>query len=498
LRLGLSDYLVKDANGEILKRLPEVIDRLIRAEASAAGEGSPYAMLRNAQVLLSALYDHSPNAIILLDETTIYDCNKAALELFGCTTIEDMLRRNPRVFAPATQPDGRETKALVEERIAAANRHGSCKFDLWYQRLDGTMFCGEVTLAAVDLGGKKLLHALVRDITHRKRWEDDLCAQQDFLEDLVDERTGELICANARLQQSNEDLAREIAERKASEATLQRRTQELADRVKELNCLHALRAVLQDAEASEEQLIRRVLAVIPRGLQHPEAARARVILEDKVYATDGFEDTSWRMSSAIMLGNRLAGSVDVCYRDDRLATGEALFLERERSLLDDAAGLLSTAIARRRADAEVRLLTRQIEFILGASKTGLSIIDADFRVVYIDRRRQEIFGPPQGKQCFQYFRDRDTPCEECEATKAIRSHQIMIREDIAFREESRPVQITTIPFQNDKGEWLVAQVSMDISERKRMEGELAQSQRMEAIGQLAAGKIGRASCRERV
>jgi PAS domain-containing protein len=37
------------------------------------------------------------------------------------------------------------------------------------------------------------------------------------------------------------------------------------------------------------------------------------------------------------------------------------------------------------------------------------------------------------------------------------------------REGNRPVQVTASPFQSEDGEWLVAEVNVDISERKRIE-----------------------------
>jgi PAS domain S-box-containing protein len=783
-RLGLRDYLVKDASGVFLDRLPMIIDRLASEQKLEAELDRPHAILRHTRALLSALYDYSPNAIVLLDEKTTYDCNNSALRLFGCETIKEILRGSLFAFAPAIQPGGRSSEALVAEMFEKACKEGYCTFEFLFRRLNGTSFVGDVTLAAVDVGGKQLIHALIQNVTGRKaseerdrlnaerltalvslsqmtdsplqqimdfaldqavkltksemgylaflsddaatltinswskhalehcsvidksmvfplaktglwgepvrqrkavftndyasetRWrrgvppghvniirhlgvpvfdgkkivavvgvgnkpadyddtdvsqltllmdemwwhmqrrrtEEELLAHQERLEKLVTDRTVELTETNSRLQRSNVTLAKEIedhrqaqeklreslrfshslftclndgvrvldmdgthldvnpalcrmtgfsrdeligggppypywpsefresymkqlaeslfsgvrqegefafqrkngerfpviinpssmtdeeghrlgylstikdiSDQKAAEAKLQRRSRELADRVKELDCLHALGAILQESEKSEEEIIREVMTVIPRGWQFPDAARARIILDDKIYATDGFEETVWRMSSPIILASRLAGALDVCYVEDLVPGCESPFLNSERSLLDDAAAMLGTAIARRRADAEVRLLTRQIEFILGASKTGLSIIDTDFQLVYVDRQRQEIYGPPQGRKCYEYFMGQHVPCTECGLAKALQTHQIVVREDMVPREDNRPVQVTTIPFQNEAGKWLVAEVSVDISERKRMEEELTQSQRLEAIGQLAAG-----------
>jgi len=138
------------------------------------------------------------------------------------------------------------------------------------------------------------------------------------------------------------------------------------------------------------------------------------------------------------------------------------------------------------AEKEVKSVKTQIEFILGATKTGLDIIDAKFNIRYIDPEWKMVYGDYAGNKCYQYFMDRNTPCPDCGAAKALRTKSIIVTEEVLPKENSRPIQVTTIPFQNDAGEWLAAEVNVDISERKRGEEKLRQAnQNLEIAIELA-------------
>lgn len=121
---------------------------------------------------------------------------------------------------------------------------------------------------------------------------------------------------------------------------------------------------------------------------------------------------------------------------------------------------------------EILELHKQMEFILGATKTGLDIIDSNYNMVYMDKEWQKIYGDPKGKKCYAYFMGRDQVCPDCGITKAFQTKKVVVTEEVLAKEGNRPVQVTTIPYQNVKGEWLVAEVNVDISERKKMENEL--------------------------
>jgi PAS domain S-box-containing protein len=127
--------------------------------------------------------------------------------------------------------------------------------------------------------------------------------------------------------------------------------------------------------------------------------------------------------------------------------------------------------ARKLANEETRKLKQQIELILGITKTGLDIIDSQFNLHYVDPFWAKVYGDPAGRKCYEYFMGRSEVCPGCGVQKALETKMPVTSEEILVRENNRPIQVTTIPFQNEKGEWLTAEVNVDITERKRLADE---------------------------
>jgi len=125
---------------------------------------------------------------------------------------------------------------------------------------------------------------------------------------------------------------------------------------------------------------------------------------------------------------------------------------------------------------EISSLNRNIEFILGATKTGLDIIDSDYNMVYIDPAWQKVYGDPKGKKCYEYFMGKSAPCNGCGVREAFEKKQPVVTEETLVKEGDRPIQVTTIPYQDEKGNWLVAEINVDISKIKRAEKELERYQ----------------------
>ena len=154
-------------------------------------------------------------------------------------------------------------------------------------------------------------------------------------------------------------------------------------------------------------------------------------------------------------------------------TGEKeQLLSQIKSLRKEIIALKKSKAEYEQIEEELKTTKQQIEFVLGHTKTGLDIIDAQFNVRYIDPAWQKIYGEYKGKKCYEYFMGRKEACPNCAIPKALATKELIISEQLLAKENYRPIQITTIPFQDKNGEWLAAEVNIDISERKQMEEEL--------------------------
>jgi PAS domain-containing protein len=125
---------------------------------------------------------------------------------------------------------------------------------------------------------------------------------------------------------------------------------------------------------------------------------------------------------------------------------------------------------------ELKELLKRIEFILGVTKTGIDIIDSNFNIIYIDPAWAKIYGDYKGKKCFEYFSGRSSVCPGCTLRQAFLTKQPVVTEEVLPKEGNRPIQVTTIPFQNESGEWLVAEINVDITKIKRTQ-ELLKEQK---------------------
>ncbi|MCF6246141.1 MAG: PAS domain S-box protein [Desulfobacula sp.] len=121
------------------------------------------------------LFDSSSDAVVLLDENGFFDCNLAALKMFGCATKEIFCSLHPADFSPEYQPDGQHSFKLANKRIHKALEKGGGNFE-WIHMNTTTKitFPVEVMLTSMVLNGNNVLQAVIRDITHKKHAEEKL------------------------------------------------------------------------------------------------------------------------------------------------------------------------------------------------------------------------------------------------------------------------------------------------------------------------------------
>jgi PAS domain S-box-containing protein len=123
--------------------------------------------------------------------------------------------RHQLIGRPGTDLHDKANQRILKEQMARQQQGEHDAYEIAFTRKDGQQVFAIISPSPIlDVEGHfEGSFAVVTDITERKRAEEELRKYRDKLEELVEERTAELI-------QANEQLKREIAERKQAEEGL--------------------------------------------------------------------------------------------------------------------------------------------------------------------------------------------------------------------------------------------------------------------------------------
>ena len=185
------------------------------------------------------LYENAPNAYFSISpaDGSILRCNVTALQLLGYDR-ETLMQM--KVFdLYAFTPDGQAKANRVFKRF----REGESIRDVELQmkRVDGEPVWVDISVDPV----------------------------RDHDEKIVESRS----------------MVVDISKRKQTEEELKKKTHDLGERIKELNCLYEISHLREKPGISLEEMLQGVVDLLPPSWQFPEITCGRVILEDEEYKT---------------------------------------------------------------------------------------------------------------------------------------------------------------------------------------------------------------------
>ena len=91
----------------------------------------------------------------------------------------------------------------IKEVLKKLRRGKSVILEVRHKHKNGKEIPVEISSKLVDYGGKKVVQSFVRDITERKRAEEELAKHRDHLQELVDEQTEEVRTAKEAAETAN-------------------------------------------------------------------------------------------------------------------------------------------------------------------------------------------------------------------------------------------------------------------------------------------------------
>lgn len=145
-------------------------------------------------------------------------------------------------------------------------------------------------------------------------------------------------------------------------------------------------------------------------------------------------------------------------------------------------------------EEEVWKRTEKLRALMDNLSVGVVMLTPDMQVIEMNRRVRQWFPEVQAdsqKNCHQLFPypPKGQPCDNCPVVDAIRQAKtIEAVQQVATQQGKRDFRIVASPI-HDKDGNIIAGVGLyeDITEKNIIEQELRQAQKIEAIGQLAAG-----------
>ncbi len=286
--------------------------------------------------------------------------------------------------------------------------------------------------------------------------------------------------AEQALRQARDDLERRVRER----------TSALGVRVKELDCLYGISALVDTPGISIEELIQGTVDLIPHGWQYSEITSARIVFKGKEFRSANFEECVWKQTADFMVYGNPAGTVEVHYLDEKPEEDEGPFLKEERDLINAIARRLGHAIDHKEADEALAQLAAIVESsndaIIGKTLDGIiTSWNSGAEKIY-GYSAQEAIGSP-----ISVLAPPELPDDESQFLERIkRGDRVDRYETVRLRKDGEQINVslTISPIKDVTGNIIGAStIARDITEHKRIQRAMRDSDKLVTVGKLAAG-----------
>ena len=146
-----------------------VVKRTARLAADTQREGTKF----------ETLFETNTDGIVLMDANGFIDCNPATLEMFHMRSKAEFLACRPPELGKTPQECGTAAELLAKQHIESAMQSGHASFSWTARRPDDSTFPAQIDLHAMNLDGRTVIQAIMRDVSAQKETEDILRSARD-------------------------------------------------------------------------------------------------------------------------------------------------------------------------------------------------------------------------------------------------------------------------------------------------------------------------------
>jgi two-component system cell cycle sensor histidine kinase/response regulator CckA len=432
--------------------------------------------LKESEARYRTQVENAPEAIVVFDADTgrFAEANDNALRLWGLSR-EELLRADPAVLSPAVQPDERPSAPAMAANLGRALQGETPVFEWTHRDARGRDFPCEVRLVRLPSATRRLIRGSVTDISQRKRAEKlqsalyRIAATTSATEDL-DEFYGAIHRIVGELMYA-ENFYVALHDPRTDTISFPYCVDEVDPTPGPMRPGNGLTAwVLRTGQP---------LLTLDNDF-HEMVKRGEVELI-------GSDSEAW-LGVPLQGRGKTFGVLVVQSYDPRVR-----FDESDKDLLHFVSRHIAVALERRRAQEAMRESEERYRLLFERNLAGVYRMTLVGRILECNDALARIFGYASREEVV----DRDIAVLYPDTRQRRGFFEAILRERSLANYEMRGARKdggAAWTFQNaalladeQAGEVIVEGTVVDVTERRQLEDQLRQSQKMEGIGQLAGG-----------
>lgn len=254
---------------------------------------------------------------------------------------------------------------------------------------------------------------------------------------------------------------------------------QLKERLKELTAIQTISEILSEDQESRTKPLQQIIEYVPRSLQYPEQAVARLVVGNTTFTSADYEPPA---DTLTVHDETLAGTeleLEVGYVGQRVSAGdENPFLPEEETLLRTILQLITAHLDRKHVVSDLEEADQRLQLILRNTTAVMYLKDANGRYVFVNAEYERLFGL-QNTDIVGRTDEEVHPEAMAEAVKENDQRvldsgdPLEVEEHITVDGAERVFLSLKVPTKNETGEVDgVFGVSTDITKRKRREQQL--------------------------